>query len=30
MTPSHVGYEKVTIPQIIEHQNANIMVVLAN
>src|SRR5579864_7557929 len=28
LTPSHVGYEKVSIAQIIEHQNANIMVVL--
>jgi 2-keto-3-deoxy-L-rhamnonate aldolase RhmA len=28
LTPSHVGYEKATIPQIIEHQNANVMVVL--
>src|SRR5580704_3207956 len=28
LTPSHVGYEKVTIPQIIEHQNANTLVVL--
>src|SRR5580693_6798558 len=28
LTPSHVGYEKTTIPQIIEHHNANIMVVL--
>jgi 2-dehydro-3-deoxyglucarate aldolase/4-hydroxy-2-oxoheptanedioate aldolase len=28
LTPSHVSYEKATIPQIIEHQNANIMVVL--
>jgi len=26
--PSHVGYEKITIPEIIEHLNANIMVVL--
>jgi 2-keto-3-deoxy-L-rhamnonate aldolase RhmA len=26
--PSHVAYEKITIPQIIEHLNANIMVVL--
>jgi 2-dehydro-3-deoxyglucarate aldolase/4-hydroxy-2-oxoheptanedioate aldolase len=28
LTPSHVNYSKATIPQIIEHQNANIMVVL--
>ena len=28
LSPAHVGYEKVTIPQIIEHQNANTMVVL--
>jgi 2-keto-3-deoxy-L-rhamnonate aldolase RhmA len=28
LTPSHVNYEKASIPQIIEHQNANIMVVL--
>ena len=28
LTPTHVGYEKATIPQIIEHQNANTMVVL--
>jgi 2-keto-3-deoxy-L-rhamnonate aldolase RhmA len=28
LSPSHVGYEKVTIPQIIEHQNANTLVVL--
>jgi 2-keto-3-deoxy-L-rhamnonate aldolase RhmA len=28
LTPSHVAYEKATIPQIIEHQNANTMVVL--
>ena len=28
LTPSHMGYEKVTIPQIIEHQNANTMVIL--
>jgi len=26
--PAHVDYEKVTIPQIIEHQNANTLVVL--
>jgi 2-keto-3-deoxy-L-rhamnonate aldolase RhmA len=28
LTPSHVDYEKSTIPQIIEHKNANTMVVL--
>ncbi len=28
LSPSHVGYEKITIPQIIEHQNANTLVVL--
>jgi len=28
--PAHVDYEKVTIPQIIEHQNANTLVVLQN
>lgn len=28
LTPSHIGYEKVSIPQIIEHQNANTLVVL--
>ncbi len=28
LTPTHVNYEKVTIPQIGEHMNANTMVVL--
>jgi 2-keto-3-deoxy-L-rhamnonate aldolase RhmA len=28
LTASHVGYEKVTIPQILEHMNQNVMVVL--
>ncbi len=27
MTPSHVDYEKASIPHIIEHKNANTMVV---
>jgi 2-dehydro-3-deoxyglucarate aldolase/4-hydroxy-2-oxoheptanedioate aldolase len=28
LTPAHVDYEKATIPQIIEHKNANTMVIL--
>ena len=28
LTASHVAYEKVTIPQILEHMNQNVMVVL--
>ena len=28
LTPLHVDHEKVTMPQIIEHMNANTMVVL--
>ncbi len=28
LTPSHVNYEKATIPEIIAHQNANTLVVL--
>lgn len=28
LNPTHVGYERVTIPQVIEHVNQNVMVVL--
>lgn len=28
LNPTHVGYERVTIPQMIEHVNQNVMVVL--
>lgn len=28
LNPTHVGYERVTVPQIIEHVNENVMVVL--
>jgi 2-keto-3-deoxy-L-rhamnonate aldolase RhmA len=28
LTPAHLGYERVTIPQVIEHMNQNVMVVL--
>ena len=28
LNPTHVGYERVTIPQVIEHMNENVMVVL--
>src|SRR5579872_7015304 len=28
LTPAHLGYERATIPQVIEHMNENVMVVL--
>src|SRR5580704_8508266 len=28
LTPAHLGYERATIPQILEHMNQNVMVVL--
>jgi 2-keto-3-deoxy-L-rhamnonate aldolase RhmA len=28
LTPAHLGYERATIPQVIEHMNQNVMVVL--
>src|ERR1019366_1510345 len=28
LAPTHIGYERATIPQMIEHMNENIMVVL--